>query len=282
MRRPTPEQLAPLGRFERFAFEVADQMNRRPALKSAAHTFLRVVGESWVTAATDKLLHVRGEAHVRDLHPDRGVFLICNHRSMFDYYAVSAVLLRNTDWVKRMYFPVRSNFFYESGAGMAVNAVMSAMAMYPPVMREGPKRAFNQYTVDVLTDLMREPGSLVGYHPEGTRNKNDDPYELLPASVGAGNIVYHARPIVVPVFTLGLIHSFPQQVKSNFDGTGAPVTILFGAPLDLSEHFEKPARLRTYKDVADHLRDALVTLGGEERRMREELGLPRMGPAPKG
>jgi 1-acyl-sn-glycerol-3-phosphate acyltransferase len=159
---------------------------------------------------------------------------------------------------------------------------MSAMAMYPPVMREGPKRAFNQYTVDVLTDLMREPGSLVGYHPEGTRNKNEDPYELLPANLGAGNIVYHARPIVVPVFTLGLLNNFPKQVKSNFDGNGEPVTILFGAPLDLSEHFEKPARLRTYKDVAEHLREALVTLGGEERKMREQLGLPRLGPAPKG
>lgn len=282
MRRPTPEQLAPLGRFERFAFEVADTMNRRPALKSAAHTFLRVVGESWVTAATDKLLHVRGESHVKDLRPDRGVFLICNHRSMFDYYAVSAVLLRNTDWVRRMYFPVRANFFYESPAGMGVNAVMSAMAMYPPVMREGPKRAFNQYTVDVLTDLMREPGSLVGYHPEGTRNKNVDPYELLPASLGAGNIVYHARPIVVPVFTLGLLNNFPKQVKSNFDGTGEPVTILFGAPLDLDEHFQKPARLRTYKDLAEHLRDALVTLGGEERKMREELGLPGLAPKKQG
>jgi 1-acyl-sn-glycerol-3-phosphate acyltransferase len=278
MRRPTPEQLAPLSRFERVAFEVADAMNRPPAVKAAAHSFLRVVGEAWVTASTDKLLHLRGVEHVRDLAPDRGVFLVANHRSFFDFYVISAVVLRNTDWVKRMYFPVRSTFFYEGVAGMAVNAVMSAMAMYPPVMRDGPKRAFNQYTVDVLTDLMREPGSMVGYHPEGTRNKGDNPYELLPANLGAGNIVYHARPIVVPVFTLGLINNFPKQIKSNFDGTGAPVTMVFGKPVDLDEHLQKPARLRTYKDVAEHLREALMQLGAEERKMREELGLPSLGP----
>jgi hypothetical protein len=91
--------------------------------------------------------------------------------------------------------------------------------------------------------------------------------------------VYHARPIVVPVFTLGLLNHFPRQVKSNFDGTGAPVTVVFGRPLDLDDHFAKPARLRTYKDLAEHLRDALVALGAEERAMREELGLPRLGPA---
>ena len=97
MRRPTPEQLAPLSRFERIAFEVADAMNRPPAVKAAAHSFLRVVGEAWVTASTDKLLHLRGVEHVRDLKPDRGVFLVANHRSFFDFYVISAVVLRNTD-----------------------------------------------------------------------------------------------------------------------------------------------------------------------------------------
>jgi 1-acyl-sn-glycerol-3-phosphate acyltransferase len=278
MRRPTPEQLAPLSRFERFAFEVADMMNRPPAVKAAAHTFLRVVGEAWVTASTNNLLHVRGVEHVRDLRPDRGVFLVANHRSFFDFYVISAVVLRSTKWVKRMYFPVRSTFFYESVAGMAVNAVMSAMAMYPPVMRDGPKRVFNQYTVDVLTDLMREPGTMVGFHPEGTRNKGENPYELLPANLGAGTIVYHAQPIVVPVFTLGLINNFPRQIMSNFDGTGAPITMLFGAPMDLSEHLQKPPRLRTYKAIAEHLREALMALGAQERAMREALGLPSLVP----
>lgn len=278
MRRPTPEQLAPLSRFERFAFGVADTMNRNPALKRGAHSFLRVVGETWVTNATDKLLHVQGESILRELHPDRGVFMIANHRSFFDFYVISAVTLRSSDWVRGMYFPVRANFFYESVTGMAVNAVMSAMAMYPPVMRDGPKRAFNQYMVDALCDVLQEPGTLVGYHPEGTRNKGDDPYDLLPANVGAGTILHQARPIVLPVFTLGLINNFPKQIKSNFDGTGAPVTLVYGKPLDLEEYYAMPARLRTYKLISERLRDSLVELGQEERSFRERLGLPALGP----
>jgi 1-acyl-sn-glycerol-3-phosphate acyltransferase len=155
---------------------------------------------------------------------------------------------------------------------------MSGMAMYPPVMREGPKRAFNQYTVDVLADLVKEPGVVIGFHPEGTRGKSEDPYELLPANVGAGTIVYRARPIVLPVFTLGLINDLPKQVKSNFDGTGAPITMVFGKPLDLTELYDEPARLRTYKSVAETIHESLRSLGEQERAFRKELGLPALGP----
>ena len=88
--------------------------------------------QTWVRVGSQHLQRISGLEHVRDLAPDRGVFLVANHRSFFDFYVISAVVLRNSDWVKRMYFPVRSTFFYEGVAGMAVNAVMSAMAMYPP------------------------------------------------------------------------------------------------------------------------------------------------------
>jgi 1-acyl-sn-glycerol-3-phosphate acyltransferase len=278
MLRPTPEQLATLDRFERIAFEIADQVNRRPALKRAAHAFLSSVGRTWVRESTKNLVHMRGEEVLTELDPDRGVFLVANHRSFFDFYVVSSVVLRLAPWVDRLYFPVRSSFFYERPLGVFVNAVMSAMAMYPPVMRDGPKRAFNQYTVDLIAELVRERGTVVGFHPEGTRGKSDNPYELLPANVGTGSIVYQARPIVLPVFTLGLINDFPKQVRSNFDGTGAPITIQFGKPLDLEEFYAMPARLSTYKLIADRIRDALTELGQKERAMREELGLPKLGP----
>ncbi len=278
MLRPTPEQLATLDGFERVAFEIADQVNRHPSLKRASHAFLRSIGRTWVRESTKNLLHLRGEEVLSKLDPDRGVFLVANHRSFFDFYVIASVALRHAPWIERMYFPVRANFFYERPLGVFVNAIMSAMAMYPPVMREGPKRAFNQYTVDVIAELVRERGTIVGFHPEGTRNRGDNPYELLSANVGTGSIVHQARPIVLPVFTLGLINDFPRQVRSNFDGTGAPVTMIFGEPLDLERFYEMPARLRTYKELAEHIRDALTELGQRERAMREELGLPKMSP----
>lgn len=279
MLRPTPEQLSALSRSERTWFRFADTINRNPALKGVANEFLRVVAKNWVSSATRRLTHFYGLEHLRELDPDRGVFVIANHRSFFDFYVISAVLLREMPWIERMFFPVRSTFFYESAVGSAVNGLMSAWAMYPPVMRDGPKRAFNNYAVEFVQEALAHRGTVVGFHPEGTRGKGPDPYEMLPANIGAGTIVYRARPVVLPVFTLGLINNFPKQVWSNFDGTGAPVTMVFGPPMDLDRYYAMPPRARTYKALSVAMRDELVRLSQLEREYRRRDGLPDLSPA---
>ena len=277
--RPTDEQLATLERFERVAFEFSDTINRRPLLKKAAHAFLRSVGRTWVHVCTKNLMHIDGLEHLTSLRPDRGVILAANHRSFFDSYVIASVLLRKTEWVERMYFPVRSEFFYERPAGILVNGIMSAWAMYPPVLRRPTARTFNDYTVDYITSELQRPGTVVGMHPEGTRNKTDDPYTLLPAQPGIGQMVYKARAIVVPVFVLGLSNDLPKQVLGNFNGAGEPITMTFGPPVELDKMFAEPPRLRTYKKICDHLRDKLMELGAKDRDVRAKKGLPSFGPA---
>ncbi|GAC1536612.1 MAG: lysophospholipid acyltransferase family protein [Polyangiales bacterium] len=279
MIRPTAEQLALLEGFERTAFRMCDTVNRSEALKSAAHAFLKTVGMGWVHYCTRNILNVYGLEHLTSLAPDRGVLIAANHRSFFDLYVISSVLLRRTRWVERMYFPVRGDYWYERADALVANGLMSAWAMYPPVLRKPEKRAFNQYTVDFLTEAIARPGTVVGMHPEGTRNKTDDPYTLLPAQPGIGQIIRAGKPIVLPVFILGLGNDLPKQVKGNFDGTGEPITVVFGAPLDLRRQFEQPARLRTYMSVSTHLRDALTALGAEERAIRAREGFPSKAPA---
>jgi 1-acyl-sn-glycerol-3-phosphate acyltransferase len=278
MRRPTEQELKLLSLTERVTFEIADAVNRTPALKRAAHLFHNTVGQTWVHYATRHLVHTRGLERLSELRPDRGVFLACNHRSFFDFYCISSVMLRACSWVRAIYFPVRSNFFYEGAAGVFVNMVMSAWAMYPPVMRAPSKRGFNVFTLDAVNSLLQVPANVIGYHPEGRRGTGPDPYELLPASIGTGSIVYRARPVVVPVFTLGLINNFPRQVVSNFTGDGRPVTMVFGEPLDLERFYAMPADNETYKAIADHIRDAIIALSVEERALRREEGLPTLDP----
>ncbi|MBI2394187.1 MAG: 1-acyl-sn-glycerol-3-phosphate acyltransferase [Deltaproteobacteria bacterium] len=278
MKRPTPEQLASLTRFERTAFEIAYTVNRKPTFKRAAHAFLKTVGAGWVHVCTKNLVRVEGLHHLTSLDPDRGVVMVANHRSFFDLYVMASVLLRNTGWVDGMYFPVKGEYFYERPDGIFVNAIMSAWAMYPPVMRRPEARGFNEYTVDVVTELLQRRGTVVGMHPEGTRNKTNDPYTLLPAQIGVGQMVHRARPIVLPVFVLGLGNDLPKQVKGNFDGTGDPITLTVGAPVALDALLAEPPRLRTYKKIADRLRAVLTDLGEQDRALRRREGLPDLGP----
>lgn len=278
MLTPTNEQLSCLEGFERTAFRFSHLFHRNPITSKLALTYQSTFGASWVNFFTRNLSYVQGTEHIRNLRPDRGVILVANHRSFFDLYLTTSVIFHETTWVERMFFPVRSNFFYEKPAGIAVNMVMSAMAMYPPILRDASRKAFNQYSVDAMVDLAKKRGTLLGFHPEGTRGKGPNPYELLPAHPGVGQIVRMARPIVIPAFTLGLGNDFPRQVKSNFDGTGEPVTLTFGPPVDFGSLLQDEPKLRTFKKIADVLRLKLMELGEQDKLTRKRLGLPSKEP----
>lgn len=280
MLRPTQQQLGVLGPFERVAFEVADAVNRIPLCKRVAQGFLHKVGREWVHQCTKNLVHIEGIEHLDALDPDRGVFLACNHRSFFDLYTISSVILRRTQWVERMYFPVRSAYFYERPDGVAVNALMSAMAMYPPIMREAHKKPFNQFSIELIKEMLSMRGTLVGYHPEGTRGRGPDPYALLRFGSGTGTIIHAARPIVLPAFILGLSNNFPQQVRGNFNGTGAPVTMVFGAPVPMDDLFVRDASPETHQAVSDRTREAMLALMPVEKAFRARLNLPNLQPDP--
>jgi len=270
--RPTAEQLASLSLFERSSFALADFVNSNPLAKQTAQTFLRSVGTSWVYHCTRNLVHLLGLEQMRRLHPPQGLLLASNHRSLFDQYVIACWLFRTTRLLQRIYFPVRSEFFYERPLGVALSFIMSALAMYPPVFRDPNKREFNSYSVRRLIQILEQPGSVVGVHPEGTRNKGDDPYDLLRAQPGIGKLILDARPTVVPIFINGLGNDFLRQVRGNFDGTGAPIIIVFGEPLELAPFYTRGTRLRVQKDVADFVLAEIGRLGQKEHEHRRQWG----------
>lgn len=257
-----------MSRFERGSFALADFVNSNRLAKQTAQRFLGSIGAAWVYYCSRNLIHLVGLDHLRDLHPPRGLLLASNHRSLFDQYVISCWLFRTTRLLQRVYFPVRSDFFYERPLGVVLSFVMSALAMYPPVFRDPQKRDFNSYSVRRMIQILEQPGSVVGVHPEGTRNKGDDPYALLRAQPGIGKLILEARPMVVPIFINGLCNNFLAQVQGNFDGRGEPVIIVFGEPLDLTAFYARGTRLRVQKEVADHVLEAIARLGEQEREYR--------------
>jgi 1-acyl-sn-glycerol-3-phosphate acyltransferase len=275
--RPTPEQLAPLAPFERIAFRVVDFVNSNRLTKAGSQVFLRSVGMNWVWYCSRNLIHLLGVNGLQELTPSRGLILASNHRSFFDQYLISCCLFRTTSLLQRIYFPVRAEFWYQSPLGLGVSLLMSALSMYPPVFREQGKRDFNHYGVRRLVQLLGEAGSVVGVHPEGTRNKGADPYRLLPAQPGIGKLIMDARPTVIPIFVNGLGNDIAHQIRANFEGTGEPVVIVFGAPLDLEPFYQKRNALRTQKEVADHVLAAIAELGQRERAYRASLAGRKAG-----
>ena len=268
---PEPDEFAVLNGFERFAFRLVTSMNQG-RWKRFWTWCQKVFGAGWIHLATYNLMRVYGLEHVEAASRERPILLVANHRSFFDMYTVSTVLFRQTSWRKQLFFPVRGRFFYQSPLGLFVNLVMGWWSMYPPFFASGDKpipekRAFDRFSFRLLTEICRNgPGNVIGFHPEGTRNKGDDPYSYLPAQPGIGKLIKDASPQVIPVFVAGLGNVLPRQVLGNWTG-GEPIRIHFGKQIDFQEYLEKKDHMRTYKEISEFVMSKIAELGLQDREM---------------
>lgn len=265
---PEPIELAAITAVERAGFSLAHRMNlgRWKRLMTFCQ---RHIGSLWIYLATYNLMNVFGIENVENSDPNRPLVLVANHRSFFDMYTVSSVIFRRTKRPVTLFFPVRAKFFYDNPVGWFVNLAMGWFSMYPPFFREDrevKKREFDKYSMRRLVQLCSEGhGHVIGFHPEGKRNMEGGPYDMLPAQPGIGKVIYSAKPEVIPVFIAGLGNDLPKQILGNWTG-GPKVRIWFGEPIDLSAFYEKGDRLRTHKEIADHLMLKIAELGEEDRQ----------------
>ncbi|HEX7316552.1 MAG TPA: lysophospholipid acyltransferase family protein [Pyrinomonadaceae bacterium] len=266
---PTREELAVLSPFERLAFRLTWRMNRG-AWKRFWTLCQRTLGAGWIHVSTYNLMRVSGLEHIEAAERARPLLLVANHRSFFDMYVVSTVLFRNTKWRKQLFFPVRGRFFYDTVAGLFVNLIMGWWSMFPPFFAGGdnPKteqREFDKFSMRLLAHLCREgAGNVIGFHPEGTRNKGADPYSYLRPQPGVGKLIKDARPQVIPVFIAGLGNDLPKQVLGNWRG-GEAVRVRFGPVLELSDFYAKRDSARTYVEIAAFVMSKIAELGEEDR-----------------
>ena len=253
-------------RFVRRTFDSA-------ALHRIIRVFQRHFSANWIDISTRNLLHVHGVDRLPRFDRGSSTILVSNHRSFFDLYAVSSVIVKR-GVQQRLMFPVRSQFFYDSPLGLVVNGAMSFFAMYPPVFRNRNRVALNRASVDEVIRLLRDGGAFVGLHPEGKRNKSDDPYTLLPARPGVGRIIQstRGRTTVIPVFVNGLGNDIGRQVAGNYLKKGAPVTIVFGKPIAFGDLLDAPSTPAQHLRISERALEAVRVLGEEERAIRAALG----------
>ncbi|MCH2107905.1 MAG: 1-acyl-sn-glycerol-3-phosphate acyltransferase [Polyangiaceae bacterium] len=232
--------------------------------------FQRTIGQSWIHHSTKNLRHMHGMERLPSLATDESVLVVANHRSFFDLYIVTSELVRR-GMKKRIIFPVRSKFFYESWIGFLTNFLMSFLAMYPAIFRERKKASMNLLALDELAFLLNRGGVFAGLHPEGTRKQEGSPYEFLPAQPGVGRVILHSKVQVVPVFINGLINDIKKQIKSNFDGTGEDVHVVFGQPIDFGDLLEQKSNSKTHRAISEKCMEEIARLGEEERILRQEF-----------
>ena len=267
--RPTAEQLEALTTLERASFRIADLLSK-PALTPLSANWNSVVMGALIYSCASRRLNVVGLDNLAPFGKKDSILLAANHRSFFDFFTITALLYWRTRLTRRIFFPVRQKFFYDNPLGPFVNFAMSGMRMFPPIMREKEKKAFNTYSVGRCIEELNRPdiGTVLGIHPEGTRNKNEDPYDFLPAQPGVGRVALAAtRAKVIPVFAVGMAQSIPGEWRKNlFSASSSPVDVYFGKPIDFEDLRPKANMITTQKRAADRCLDAIKVLADRQRR----------------
>lgn len=262
-----------LSRSERFSLAVTRFLNEQPLAKRVQHRFLLDVNRRWVTYCIGRRVYAENlESLLAPPSEDRGVVMCLNHRSYFDaFISMWAIYEAGARWPHRIYFPVRSNFFYEHPLGVGVNVALGGGSLYPPIFREASKAGLNKDAVQRMVRFLSRPGSFVGMHPEGTRGKGPDPYALLPAQPGIGQIVLQARPVVIPAFIGGLSNSLPRDVAANYYPNirqDNPIILVVGKPLDYSDLSSQKPRAALYKKTSDRILAEIAKCGEREKELR--------------
>jgi 1-acyl-sn-glycerol-3-phosphate acyltransferase len=193
-------------------------------------------------------LELHGIEPLVDLQPKRGVMLVANHRTFWDMFVASAVLYHHVGWMKKIVFPVRADFFYTNPLGAIINLALAGNGMWPPVFRDDRKPLLNPTSVTQMSWILARKGTVLGMHPEGTRNKGPDPYTFLSAKPGVGYLIRDAHPdtLIVPFFLNGITGDLLGEIRRNFKPEGQRgdnFRFWFGAPIRVGDlDRSKPAR----------------------------------------
>ena len=270
--QPTSEQWQVLQPVERFNFKVTHSFNSSPIIRPILTKLCVVFGGPCVEIATSNIVLDHGFENFEKIDPNRGALLVVNHRTFYDQLAIYARLLRLFDTHRNAYFPVRANFFYDNPLGLLVNLLFALGGMYPPIIREKKRRLWNRYATDLMAKLLTNPGNMVGFHPEGTRNRGPDPYALLPGKPGCGELIFRSNPNVVPVFLQGFIKLPFKMVQRNWSSSPKPVVhMVMGEPLDFSEELKLQENRKTFLQISKKVMKAIDELAKRERDIRAEF-----------
>lgn len=258
---------------ERFTIAVCDAINTTGWLKDFIQFFVRTVTGTWTRAISERRWKLDNFEPIRTLRPSKGVILVSNHRSFFDMYVCSSVLYRHANFLSRLIFPVRADFFYTSLVGLLVNIGISGGAMWPPVFRDDRKAELNPIGMRQMIHVLEQRGVVLGIHPEGTRGKGPDEYAFLPAKPGVGRLVKAVDPetLILPFFIAGMGNDLKEEVRILMKRPpGSEIRLRYGTPIrvgDLDRDRMTPL------EIAQQLLGVIGELGEEDRQERIAAGL---------
>jgi len=188
---------------------------------------------------------VHGLEHVPATGP---VILASNHLSFADSIVIPVLVPR------KVVFLAKSDYFDGSGVSGALSRAWFTGLGMLPVDRDDTKAALA--SLDTALAVLGR-GEAFGIYPEGTRSRDG---RLYRGRTGVAHLALTAQAPVVPVGLIGTEHL--QPVGSRLPRI-VPVTVRFGAPIEVAGRFAGVPLGRARRQLTDEIMTAVQGLSGQ-------------------
>jgi len=170
-----------------------------------------------------------------------GVLLASNHISAYETIFLPWAILRQHPF-QMVWAPAKEELFEKPFQRL----LYSSWGAFPVRRKRDVKANL------VINELLKDQKVML--FPEGTRHKDG---RLGKGNRGVGKIIYDTRPAVIPTALIGFNHW-------RFPGLGQAATVVFGAPLDFSDLYEREDCKETHVLITERVMDAIAALLKEE------------------
>lgn len=178
-----------------------------------------------------------------DMPRHGGVVLVSNHRSGFD-----TLLIPYTIFTLQKPQVVRAPAKAELFRFALLRTLLSSVGAFPVRRGHSDFRAMRQILQSMQTEKIM-------IFPEGTRSRDGT---LQPGKRTVGKLIYQARPVVIPTAIVGTEGIFARRQRRG--DWRVPISIRYGAPLDLQEYYTLPDTKETAEAILKEVMGAIAAL----------------------
>ncbi len=170
-----------------------------------------------------------------------GVLLASNHISAYETIFLPWAILRQHPF-QMVWAPAKEELFEKP----LQRLLYSSWGAFPVRRKRDVKANL------VINDLLKDQKVML--FPEGTRHRDG---RLGKGNRGVGKIIYDTRPVVIPTALVGFN-------RWKFPGFGQAATVVFGAPLDFSDLYEREDCKETHILIVERVMASIAALLKEE------------------
>lgn len=205
--------------------------------------------KTFVVAPVTQLLFRPWVKGMDNIPEQGGAILASNHLSVSDSIFMPAQLSR------QVHFLAKKEYFTGTGVKGLLTRKFFEATNQLPMDRSGGSASLAslQSGLEVL-----QQGGLLGIYPEGTRSPDG---RLYRGKLGVAKLALAARVPVIPIAMIGTDKVQPiGRTIPNIRRVG----MIFGQPLDFSEHYGQLGDRFVERQVTDQVMEAIRRLSGQE------------------